>query len=69
MRSSYLVLVNLNRRTLRKFYVYYNLSRKNFGWYYFGASDLFGNNNVRKLFLTLKLIKIRKNVKSNSFFT
>ena len=62
MLSSYLVLVHLNRGTLHKFYIYYTLSTKNFGQYYFRTPDLFKNNNVRKLFLTLKIDKNPKKI-------
>ena len=67
MLSSYSVLVNLNRGTLHKFYVYYTLSMKNFGRYYFRTPDLFKNNNVRKLFLTLKVDKNTKKIKVQFF--
>ena len=48
MLSSYSVLVNLNRGTLHKFYIYYTLSRK------IKTPDLFKINNVQK-FVTLKI--------------
>ena len=69
MLSNYSVLVNLNRGTLHKFFIYYTLSTKNFGWYYFRAPDLFKNNNVRKYFLTLKIDKNPKMFKVQAFFT
>ena len=42
---------------------------KNFGRYYFRTPDLFKNNNVRKLFLTLKVDKNTKKIKVQFFFT
>ena len=68
MLSSYSVLVNLNRGTLHKFYIYYTLNTKNFGGYYFRTTDLFKNNNVRKLFLTLKIDKNPRKFKLENLF-
>ena len=68
MLSSYSVLVNLNRETLHKFSIYYTLSTKNFGRDYFRTPDLFKNNNVQKLFLTLKIDKNPKKFKVQIFF-
>ena len=63
------VLVNLIRGTSCKFYIYYTLSTKCFGRYYFRTPDLFKNNNVRKLFLSLKIDKNPKQFKVQIFFT
>ena len=68
MLSSYSVLVNLSRGTLHKFYIYYTLSTKNFGLYYFRKPNLFKNNNVRKLFLTLKIEKNPKRFNIKKLF-
>ena len=68
MLNSYSVLVNLNRGTLHKFYLYYTLSTENFGRYYFLTPDLFKNNNVRKLFLTIKIDKNPKKFKVQIYF-
>ena len=62
MRSSYSVLVNLNRGTLHKFYIYYTLSTK------IKTPDLFKNNNVQKFF-TLKIDRNPKKFKAQNYFT
>ena len=61
MLSSYSVLVNLNRGTLHKFYIYYTLSAK------IKAPDLFKNNNFQK-FLTLKIDRNPKKFKVQNYF-
>ena len=67
MLSSYSVLVNLNRGTLHKFHIYYTLSTKNVGLYYFRTPDLF-KNNVPKLFLALKIDENFKKFKVQTIF-
>ena len=62
MRSSYSVLVNLNRETLHKFYIHYTLSTK------IKTPDLFKNNNVQK-FVTLKIDRNPKKFKVQNYFT
>ena len=46
MLSSFSVPVTLNIGTLHKFYIYYTLSTKIFGRYYFQTPDLFKNKIV-----------------------